>query len=798
MDSFKAGDIIESGSSIKSKNGKYELVFQDDGNFVLYEVSHKRPLWSSNTTSSYRKASKGLLQDDGNLRLFDDDNGEVWSSHTGGRGDASTVLTVQDDGNVRLMSGENQLWATNTAQKEPEKPANPEVGAKDRLTAGEELTKDQRRSSPSGEYTLIMQADNNLVLYKKDKGPIWARGKTAGNSAEKLVFRGDGELELLTWSGAQKWVTGTAGRGNSDSFFAVRDDGNMVISTDGQIVWSSKTGPELPEAKRDRLKGGQRLLAGEALTSPNGRFTLTFQNDGNFVLYEGSEPRWASGGHSYGQGGGWLLLTTDGNMTSFEDDQSSQWSSRTRYRRTGGDCELIIQDNGAAVLKLDGVTTWAVNGGSATTYEPRDFSPVTSGDKISPGQYLAAGQSITSNNGDMIATLDENGQFVVRYTKTGDSIIVSTNPRKETATKLTVGYNDDVILWGENGTKIWQASNNIDKYAMHYDDDDRERFFSRERNGGLILSNNGKLRLYGSGWPNDLIWTSGRSFAGFSGKRISQLKPGEILVIGQNLLSDNGDHELSLLPSGNLRIRNTRFNTSVYYFTNDDTRLTDAHYLEFGQDHVLEVRGETNGMIWRSSNRKYEPPQRREGDRHDSGSRRIDPPRFILDNRASAYINAVDYQYRADYNAWRITDLESCLTPVKPTSFGDTLRPNFTMKPEHILTSNSGEYMAKFNNKGEFALICNTDNSHGSARRGDIMWRAKGAASSNSVWVTGDGNLCVGDEEKQKVKWQSETAGSGTEPRLVVQDDGNMCLYAGGKCAWHSNTAGGWRRDYDY
>ena len=79
------------------------------------------------------------------------------------------------------------------------------------------------------------------------------------------------------------------------------------------------------------------------------------------------------------------------------------------------------------------------------------------------------------------------------------------------------------------------------------------------------------------------------------------------------------------------------------------------------------------------------------------------------------------------------------------------------------------------------------------------MWRARPASNSNSVWVTEDGNLCVGDKDKEKIKWQSNTAGSGTDDvRLVVQDDGNMCLYAGGKCAWHSDTKGGWRRDYDY
>ncbi|KAK3397121.1 hypothetical protein B0T20DRAFT_356024 [Sordaria brevicollis] len=672
-----------------------------------------------------------------------------------------------------------------TAQKEPEKPTSAEVGSKDRLNAGEELTNGQRISSPNGEYTLVMQEDCNLVLCRKGESPIWERGKTPGVAAERLVFRKDGELELLTWSGDQKWATGTAGRGNSNSFFAIRDDGNLVIETDGQIAWSSKTGPEIPVAKRDRIKGGERLIAGEALTSPNGRFTLTLQNDGNFVLYEGKQARWASGRFSSRRGGGWLVLSAEGNITTFSDDQSSLWSTRTRYRRGGGDCELIIQDDGAAVVKLDGITIWAVNGGSAQTYEPRDFTPVTSGDKIGLGQYLAAGQSIASRNGDMCATV-EKGRIIVRHTKTGDFIIISANPRNETATKLTVGYNDDIILWGENGSKIWQSSDNINEYAaINSDEDDRQRDVrhGNDREGGLVVDDTGDLRLYAPGWSNGVVWRSGRYFPGFSGKRLSELKPGEILVIGQTLLSKYAQHELSLLPSGNLCLRSVRLNSSTYYFTNYDTRLTDAHYLEFGHDYVLEVRGETNGMIWRSSNRKLDLWK------YDDYDRSNKPPRFIVDDHETPYIRAVDHPHRARYKAWLLTDLESSLTPTKPASVGDTLRPKFTLKPEHILQSTSGNYQAKFTKKGEFVLVSGTDEV--------IIWRAKRTVYSDSVWITEGGNLCVGEIEEGNIKWQSETAGTGSDARLVVQDDGNMCLYAGGKCTWHSDTVGGWRKDLD-
>jgi hypothetical protein len=36
----------------------------------------------------------------------------------------------------------------------------------------------------------------------------------------------------------------------------------------------------------DRLKAGQRLNINDTLVSPNGRYTLLMQTDGNLVLYQ--------------------------------------------------------------------------------------------------------------------------------------------------------------------------------------------------------------------------------------------------------------------------------------------------------------------------------------------------------------------------------------------------------------------------------------------------------------------------------------------------------------------------------
>ncbi|KAH6895664.1 hypothetical protein B0T10DRAFT_587153 [Thelonectria olida] len=303
---------------------------------------------------------------------------------------------------------------------------------------------------------------------------------------------------------------------------------------------------EVPNIK-DRLKVGEILETNNSIKSPNGKYNLVLQDYGNFVVYApgGRLHRLANAALNCSHG---QEVDREGSMATFAD-QHLQWSSRTRYRRNGGDVVLMLQDDGVAVLKLDGIVIWSTNGALVKPYEPRDFEPVTSGDKLCPGQCLAVGQSITSKSGKFSATLQDNGQFI-----------------------LTVGYDDGITLWGPGGTKIWQFTPNLSDRDAYMS---KEEFFDRATPGSMVLGDTGGLNLYSASWPNRPVWTSGVTFPGFAGT-VSELKPGETLVIGQNMRSHNGDHELSLLPSGNLRIRNTRFNSNAYYFTVPDSKIQDV------------------------------------------------------------------------------------------------------------------------------------------------------------------------------------------------------------------------------
>jgi hypothetical protein len=94
------------GASVLSHNGQYWLVYQTDGNLVLYDTA-RNPLWSSGTAGT--SPGRVVMQDDGNLVIYDASGAPVWASNTPGNAAARAV--VQDDGNVVVYdSGWQPLW----------------------------------------------------------------------------------------------------------------------------------------------------------------------------------------------------------------------------------------------------------------------------------------------------------------------------------------------------------------------------------------------------------------------------------------------------------------------------------------------------------------------------------------------------------------------------------------------------------------------------------------------------------------------------------------------------------------
>ncbi|MDE2594416.1 MAG: hypothetical protein KGL57_09270, partial [Burkholderiales bacterium] len=209
------------GQSIPSANGRYQLIYQTDGNLELYSGSS--PLWASGTLG--RGVGTAVMQGDGNLVIYNASQQPLWASGTSGN--PGSTLAVQDDGNVVIYRSDHvPLWATNTVQHPPT------------LSVGEALQAGQAITSANGRYQLIYQTDGNLVLYA-GSAPLWASG-TWGRGVGTAVMQGDGNLVIYNASHQPLWASGTFG--NAGSSLVVQDDGNVVIYRPNHTpLWATNT-----------------------------------------------------------------------------------------------------------------------------------------------------------------------------------------------------------------------------------------------------------------------------------------------------------------------------------------------------------------------------------------------------------------------------------------------------------------------------------------------------------------------------------------------------------------------------
>lgn len=108
-DHLYEGEELKLGESITSNNGKYELLFQKDGNLALYKIGEnlREAYWSSGSWG--KAATHCIMQSDGNLVVYEH-NLALWHSHTNGHPGA--FLIVQDDGNLVIYYNNVPIWYT--------------------------------------------------------------------------------------------------------------------------------------------------------------------------------------------------------------------------------------------------------------------------------------------------------------------------------------------------------------------------------------------------------------------------------------------------------------------------------------------------------------------------------------------------------------------------------------------------------------------------------------------------------------------------------------------------------------
>ena len=103
----------------------------------------------------------------------------------------------------------------------------------------------------------------------------------------------------------------------------------------------------------DTLTEGQKLVKGESLTSSNGAYTLTLQDDGNLVLASRGHAVWASG--TNGEDVVRAEVQSDGNFVVYTADKPV-WHTDTKGKKN---VRLVLQDDRNLVLYAADGSAWS-------------------------------------------------------------------------------------------------------------------------------------------------------------------------------------------------------------------------------------------------------------------------------------------------------------------------------------------------------------------------------------------------------------------------------------------------------
>jgi hypothetical protein len=175
------------------------------------------------------------MQTDGNLVIYTAGGTWVWQSGTGGDGASHAIL--QDDGNfvVYTDSGNTATYNTGTGGH-----TTYTYFGSNQLTSGQTLWQNEFLRSSDNRYALLLQGDNNIVLYGPGYHVLWSSA-TTGDGGTGLIMHSDGNLVLKNSLGTPEWDINTGGQGSS--YAVMQTDGNFVVyrSSDNTSIYNTNT-----------------------------------------------------------------------------------------------------------------------------------------------------------------------------------------------------------------------------------------------------------------------------------------------------------------------------------------------------------------------------------------------------------------------------------------------------------------------------------------------------------------------------------------------------------------------------
>jgi Zn-dependent metalloprotease len=228
------------------------------------------------------------------------------------------------------------------------------------------------------------------------------------------------------------------------------------------------------------IAAGQGLGPGnknatETLSSCDGRFNLSMQDDGNLVLSEtGIAPLFATGTNPSGYT---LWMQRDGNLVVYSRSGTAVWASNT-WGHIGA--WAVLQNDGNLVVRDQNNVYWASN--TALPAIPAHCGAIRAGEGLGPSQVVSScsGQFVLTLQTDGNVVLRDNGQPIWATNTVGTGAILvmqsdgnlvlrsrsggvawATNTANHPGAWLAVQDDGNLVIRDDQGDTFWASNTNI-------------------------------------------------------------------------------------------------------------------------------------------------------------------------------------------------------------------------------------------------------------------------------------------------------------------------------------------------
>ncbi|CAM6084211.1 unnamed protein product [Calypogeia fissa] len=249
-----AGATLPYGESLVSEGGNHTFKNQGDGNLVVY-TKIERPIWSSGTWQKGLDAPGQLicnprgdlkLLKNGNLVLYNTQATglPIWASMSQGNEPRPHKLVMQDSGNLVIYDANlKPFWSSTTDRTSG---IFMDVNGKNEMPSGVTwLRRYDKLVSKNRKYTLLNQGDGNVCIYNAKGDCTWATNTSWTGGAGNFYMQRDGNLVLYhdrEGDGAPLWDSNTYGHGTGPYKLVMKNHGNLVVyDAHWNNIWASGT-----------------------------------------------------------------------------------------------------------------------------------------------------------------------------------------------------------------------------------------------------------------------------------------------------------------------------------------------------------------------------------------------------------------------------------------------------------------------------------------------------------------------------------------------------------------------------